>query len=133
MNDGEEFAAVRFQLHVTRCAVERSEPDTTFRLFGQHAQPGWRDEKCFGRAGEIVMLGRETNEAPRGESASRKPLDCHRAQKMRRSGRLIRRHLTIKSVCRNTAHQPFTREQAARKRRFAVLGVGHAGPRRRNV
>jgi hypothetical protein len=58
-----KFPAVRCQLDVTRCAVEQSEPDATLQLFDQHAEARWRDEKRFGRAGEIVMLGRETESA----------------------------------------------------------------------
>ena len=48
---------------MARRAVEQSEPDATFQLFDQHAQPRWRDEQRFGRAGEIVMLRRETESA----------------------------------------------------------------------
>jgi hypothetical protein len=47
---------MRRQLYVAGRAVEQSEPDSTFQLSDQHAQPGWRNEERFGSARETSML-----------------------------------------------------------------------------
>ena len=66
-------------------AVEQSEPDATFQLFDQYAQPGWRHEERFGSAREISMLGHEA-ERPQLPGTAGSARDVKACRIQRRGG-----------------------------------------------